>query len=155
MNQGMRRHQTRPSLRLRIPDHHPWPRVETCLRAAIAKDIFLFPFGIVYFAKVSPWDQIAPNRLNTDTLLALSDNLFICSICDKEGVPDLTRSSEKHTEEHHLIRCLAPEEAKKAPSTEQRLASLEKRLDNMQTRFDEFSDKIEQLLHKLASNIGG
>lgn len=153
-NQGMRWHRTRPSLRLRIPDHHPWPRVETCLRAAIAKDIFLFPFGIVYFAKVSPWDQIAPNRLNTDTPSALSDNLFICSICDMEGVPDLSHSSEKHTEEHHLIRCLAPEEAKKAPSTEQRLASLEKRLDNMQTRFDDFSNKIEQLLHKLASNIG-
>lgn len=71
-----------------------------------------------------------------------------------EGVPDLTRSSGKHTEEHHLIRCLAPEEAKTAPSVEQRLVSLEKRLDTMQTRFDDFSSRIEQLLNKLASNIG-
>ena len=71
-----------------------------------------------------------------------------------EGVPDLARSSGKHTEEHHLIRCLAPEEVKEAPSTEQRLASLEKRLDNMQMQFDDFSNRIEQLLHKLASNIG-
>jgi len=71
-----------------------------------------------------------------------------------EGIPDLTRTSGKHTEEHHLIRCLVPEEVKKAPSTEQRLASLEKRLDNMQTRFDDFSSKIEELLHKLASSIG-
>jgi len=121
---------------------------------AIAKDVSLFRSGIAYFAKVSPWDQIPRSRLSTDIPSAPSDNLFICNSCDTEGVPDLTRSSGKHTEEHHLIRCLAPEDVKKAPSTEQRLASLEKRLDNMQTRFDDFSSKIEELLHMLASNIG-
>ena len=99
----------------------------------------------------------------------LSDNLFICNSCDIEGVPDLTRSSGKHTEEHHLIRCLAPpEEAENAPLVEQRLASLEEQLGNMQKqfvsleeqvgnmhkRFDDFSSRIEELLNKLASNIG-
>jgi chromosome segregation ATPase len=100
-----------------------------------------------------------------------------------EGVPDLTRSSGKHTEEHHLIRCLAPpEEAEKAPLVEQRLASLEEQLGNMQNRFvsleeqvgnmhkrfvsleeqvgnmhkrfDDFSSRIEELLNRVASNIG-
>ena len=85
---------------------------------------------------------------------ALSDDLFICNSCDMEGVPDLTRSSGKHTEGHHLIRCLAPEEPKKAPSVEEQLVSLETRLDNMQTRFDDFSNRIGQLLNKLGSNIG-
>jgi hypothetical protein len=37
------------------------------------------------------------------------DHLFICNACDAEGVPDLERSSGKHTEEHHLIRCLESE----------------------------------------------
>jgi prefoldin subunit 5 len=71
------------------------------------------------------------------------------------GVPDLTRSSGEHTEEHHLIRCLAPEKAKEATSsTDQRLASLEKRLENIQMRFEDIDSRmgnIEQLLHKLAS----
>ena len=72
------------------------------------------------------------------------------------GVPDLTRSSGKHTEGHHLIRCLAPEKAKEVTSTEQQLMSLEKRLDNMQTRFENLDNRIgniEQLLDKLASKI--
>ena len=74
-----------------------------------------------------------------------------------EGVPDLKRASRKHTEEHHLIRCLAPEKVEKAPSLDQRLVSLEKRLDNMQTQFNDLSGRIgnmEQILHRLASRIG-
>jgi hypothetical protein len=71
------------------------------------------------------------------------------------GVPDLMRESGKHTEEHHLIRCLAPEKAKETPpSTEQRFASLEKRLDNMQTRLDDLSGKMEQLLSRSTNGIG-
>lgn len=89
--------------------------------------------------------------------IALSDNLFICNSCDVNGVPDLMRSSGKHTEGHHLIRCLAPEKAKEATSsTEQRFMSLEKRLDKMQTRFENLDDRIgniEQLLHRLASKM--
>jgi prefoldin subunit 5 len=73
------------------------------------------------------------------------------------GVPDLTRSSGKHTEYHHLIRCLAPEKVKEAASsTEQRFMSLEKRLDKMQTRFENLDNRIgniEQLLHRLAGKI--
>jgi hypothetical protein len=68
------------------------------------------------------------------------------------------RSSGKHTEEHHLIRCLAPDEdGEPASSVEQRLISLEDRLDNMQTRFDDFSSRIqniEQLLHRLTGAVG-
>jgi len=75
-----------------------------------------------------------------------------------EGVPDLKLASKKHTEEHHLIRCLAPEKAEEAPfSPDQRLVSLEKRLDDMQAQFNEFSGRIEnmeQILHRLASRIG-
>jgi hypothetical protein len=75
-----------------------------------------------------------------------------------KGVPDLKRASRKHTEEHHLIRCLAPEEAEEAPlSPDQRLVSLEKRLDDMQTQFNELSGRIgnmEQILYRLADRIG-
>ena len=58
------------------------------------------------------------------------------------------RSSGKHTEQHHLIRCEVPKKADddKTLSTEQRLMSLEDRLDNMRTRIE----TIEQLLRQLA-----
>jgi hypothetical protein len=155
-NQGMRPH--RP--RRRVPNHHPRPGVVSGQHAATAKDLFHFRFGIAFFAKVSHCDQVAPGRLSTDVTrgaILLSDNLFICDSCDKHGVPDLICSSGKHTEEHHLIRCLAPEKAKEATSsTEQRLMSLEKRFDNMQTRFDSLDSRfgnIEQLLHRLANKI--
>ena len=76
------------------------------------------------------------------------------------------RSSGKHTEEHHLIRCLAPEkEDDDTPATEERLTSIENRLDRMETRFDELTDRIgditsrmgniEQLLQNLARISGG
>ena len=75
-----------------------------------------------------------------------------------EGVPDLTRCSGKHTEEHHLIRCMPPEKVKEqASATERRLKSLEDRFDNMETRLGDLSDRIgniEQLLQRLASMIG-
>jgi len=88
------------------------------------------------------------------------DNLFICDACDAKGVPELTRSAGKHTEEHHLIRCLAPANGDDTdPATEQRLTSIESRLDSMQTRFDDLCGSIgdltsrvgniEQLLHNL------
>ncbi|KAI9438366.1 hypothetical protein H4582DRAFT_1815213 [Lactarius indigo] len=81
------------------------------------------------------------------------DNLFLCDSCDGEGVPELMRSSGKHTEDHHLIRCLAPEEDDNTSSTERRLISLEDRLDSMQSRFDDLTGRIgnmEQLLQRLA-----
>ena len=99
------------------------------------------------------------------TALYYLDNLFICDSCDSSGVvPDLTRSSGKHTQEHHLIRCMAPEKRyDDAPAAEQRLISIENRLDGMQTRFDELGGRIEdltgrignieQLLHKLAGTV--
>jgi hypothetical protein len=81
-----------------------------------------------------------------------SDNLFICDACDADGVPDLVRSSGKHTEEHHLIRCLAPKTTDDdASPMEQRLTSIEGRLDGMQAQLDGLNSCIEQLLHKLAA----
>ena len=90
----------------------------------------------------------------------LSDNLFICDACDSEGVPELSRSSGKHTKEHHLIRCSPPNQSEEAaPETDHRLMSIESRLDDMQTRFDSLGGRIddltgriggiEQLLHRL------
>jgi len=94
------------------------------------------------------------------------DNLFICNACDTEGVPELMRCSGKHTEEHHLIRCLAPEkyDDDDTLAADERLLSIENRLDGMQTRFDDLTacigdltsrmGNIEQLLQNLA-RIGG
>ncbi|KAI9448651.1 hypothetical protein F5148DRAFT_1153428 [Russula earlei] len=65
------------------------------------------------------------------------DNLFICDACDAKGVPDITRSSGKHTEEHHLLRCLEPDSADETVSSqEQRLIAIEGRLADIQTQFD-------------------
>ena len=75
----------------------------------------------------------------------LLDNLYICDACDGEGVPDLTRSSGKHTEDHHLIRCLAPEkkdDTDKGSPTEQRLSTIEGRLDAVQTQLDGLTGSI-------------
>ncbi|KAH9953093.1 hypothetical protein BC827DRAFT_1273837 [Russula dissimulans] len=83
------------------------------------------------------------------------DDLFICDTCDAKGVPDLARSSGKHTEEHHLIRCLEPtgKDDGTVSSPDQRLISMEGRLADMQTEFRDLSARIgniEVLLHKLA-----
>jgi hypothetical protein len=89
------------------------------------------------------------------------DNLYICDECDAHGVPDLMRSSGKHTEEHHLIRCLAPEKTDdkdKASPTEGRLTSIEGRIDGMQTQLDDLTGRIgniEQLLHGLIGALKG
>ena len=97
---------------------------------------------------MSPGDDIVrPYVFNVRGVLL--DDLYICDGCDAEGVPDLMRSSGKHTEEHHLIRCLAPEKVDdkdKATPTEQRLASMEGRLDgrldSMQRQLDDFHGRI-------------
>ncbi|KAH9996105.1 hypothetical protein BJV77DRAFT_193809 [Russula vinacea] len=54
------------------------------------------------------------------------------------------RSSGKHTEEHHLIRCLAPEKTddKDKAVTEQRLTSMEGRL---QTQLDDLTGRVGDL----------
>jgi hypothetical protein len=65
------------------------------------------------------------------------------------------RSSGKHTEEHHLIRCLAPETDKDIGSpTEQRLTSIEGRLDGMQTQLDDLTGRMGDLIGDLNSRIG-
>lgn len=86
------------------------------------------------------------------------DNLFICDACDAEGVLDLVRSSGKHTEDHHLIRCLAPENAEdKALPTEQRLTLIEGRLDGMHTQLDDLTGRVGDLTSQmgdLSSRVG-
>jgi hypothetical protein len=82
------------------------------------------------------------------------DDLFICDACDAEGVPDLVRNSGRHTEEHHLIRCLAPEiEEEKVSPTEHRLSLIEGRLDDITGSIADLNARIgilEKLLHRLA-----
>ena len=126
---------------------------------ANAKVAFPSHSGIAYFAKVSPEDDtLYMNALNLRA--ALLDNLYICDACDAEGVPDLMRSSGRHTEDHHLIRCLVPEKADdkdKALPTEQRLTSIEGRLDGMQTQLDDLSGRMGDLTGRvgdLTGNIG-
>jgi hypothetical protein len=116
--------------------------------------------GIVYFAKVSHCDDtVYPCVLNVRG--AVLDDLYICDGCDAEGVPDLMRSSGKHTEEHHLIRCLAPEkmdDKDKAVLTERRLTSMESRLegrlDGMQTQLDDLTGRMEDLTGRMGHLTG-
>jgi len=90
----------------------------------------------------------------------LLDNLFICNECDSKGIPDVMRSSGKHTEEHHLIRCLKPEQVHQVVDSpeERRLISIESRLADIQTQFNDLSSRmgnLEELIHKLAGTAKG
>jgi hypothetical protein len=87
----------------------------------------------------------------------LLDNLYICDGCDAQGVPDLMRSSGKHTEGHHLIRCLAPEmsdDKNKGFPTEQRLTTIEGRLDGMQTQLDDLTGRVGDLTGRVGDLTG-
>jgi len=84
-----------------------------------------------------------------------SDDLFICNACDEAGVLDLERDFEKHTEEHHLIRCFAPEKKDDdALPTEQRLTAIEGRLDGMQTQLQTQLDVLTGRMGVLTGQIG-
>ena len=87
----------------------------------------------------------------------LLDNLFICDECDSKGVPDVMRSSGKHTEEHHLIRCLKPEQNYNVVDSpeERRLILIESRLADMQTQFNRRIGYLEELIQKLAGTAKG
>ena len=92
---------------------------------------------------------------------ALLDDLYICDGCDAKGVPDLMRSSGKHTEEHHLIRCLAPEkmdDKDEAALTEQRLTSMEGRLqaqlDDLTGRVGGLNGRVEDLTGRIGDLTG-
>ena len=125
---------------------------------ANARADFPSHFGIAYFAKVSPGDRaVQPYASNVRG--ELLDDLYICNGCDAEGVPDLMRSSGKHTEDHHLIRCLAPEkndddDKDKGFPTEQRLTSMEGRLDGMQTQLDDLSGRVGDLTGRMGDLTG-
>ena len=88
----------------------------------------------------------------------LSDDFFICDACDSAGVPDLMRSSGRHTEGHHLIRCQALEEGGDTSSPmEQRLSSVEGRLDGMKTQLDDLTHRMGDLhgrVEDLTSGMG-
>jgi hypothetical protein len=127
---------------------------------ANARAAFPSHSGIAYFAKVGVEnDTLHMYALNVSAA-ALLDNLYICDACDAEGVPDLLRSSGRHIEDHHLIRCLAPEKTDdkdKVLPTEQRLTSIEGRLDGMQTQLDDLSGRMGDLTGRvgdLTGNIG-
>ena len=116
---------------------------------ASAKAVFPSHSGIAFSAKVSLKDDVP--HLITDHPPARLDDLFICDACDARNVRDLSRSSGKHTEDHHLIRCLAPEKADDEVSpTEQRLTLIESRLNDLTARMG----NIEQLLLRLAGAPG-
>ena len=130
--------------------------MKACLGAGIAKNDFRSHSGIACFAKVGPEEySVHPYVLNVRA--ALLDNLYICDACDADGVPDLMRSSGKHTEEHHLIRCLAPEKTDdndKASATEQRLTSIESRLDGLQTQLDGLTGRMGDLTGRTGDLTG-
>jgi hypothetical protein len=68
--------------------------------------------------------------------------------CDLE----LMQGSGEHTEDHHLIRCLAPENDDDVlSSTERRLILLESRFGDLIQDLTTRIGNIEQLLHKLSS----
>jgi len=74
------------------------------------------------------------------------------------GFPDLTRSSGRHTDGHHLIRCQAPEEGGDTSSpTEQRLLSVESRLDDMKTQLDDLTGGMGDLNSRVVDtgNLNG
>ena len=131
-------------------------RIQVCLLVANAKVDFPSRSGIAYFAKVSSGDDtIQPQMLSVRG--ALLDDLYICDGCDGEGVPDLTRSSGKHTEDHHLIRCLAPEKTHdkdKATLTKPRLTSMESRLDGMQAQLDGLTGRVGDLVDRIGDLTG-
>jgi len=86
------------------------------------------------------------------------DDVLICDACDQKGVLDLPNRPE-HTDEHHLIRCLAPrKDEETTTSVERRLVALEGQLHDMHTRFDDLSNRfgtLEQLLHDLHGLVRG
>ena len=91
--------------------------------------------------------------LNVLATVLLSDDLYICDTCDADGVPDLTRSSGKHTEEHHLIRCLAPDDEDE-DSTDHRLTLIEGRLDGLQTQLNDLTGRMGDLTGKVGDLSG-
>ena len=160
LNQARRKHP------LKVTNQVTFPTLQTVLKAGpnlcVANAVVVFPshFGIAYLAKVGPKDNaVYLHVLNVLATLLLLDDLYICGACDAEGVPDLTRSSGKHREEHHLIRCLAPAQMDdKGSLTDERLTSIESRLDGVQTQLNDLTGRIgniEQLLHRLVGASEG
>jgi hypothetical protein len=131
-------------------------RRKACLHAANAKVDFPSRSGIAYFAKVGPKDDTL-HLYALNGRAAMLDDLYICYACDAEDAPDLMLRSGKHTEEHHLIRCLAPKKADdkdKAALTEERLTSIEGRLDGMQTQLDDLTGRVGDITGRIGDFPG-
>ena len=133
-----------PRIRRRHTQYRAKVQSKTCLHVVNARVLFPSPSGIAYFAMVGI--ECDPLLIFLTTHSTQLDNLFICNTCDTEGVPDLVRSSGRHTEDHHLLRCLAPEDVEdKALPTEQRLTRIEGCLDGMQTQLDDLTGRMGDL----------
>lgn len=128
-------------------------KIKACPHVASAKAIFPSHSGIAFSAKVSLKDDV-PHLVN-DHPPARLDNLFICDACDAGNVQGILQGSGEHTEEHHLIRCLAPEkEDDEVSPTEQRLTLIEGRLDDMQTKMQTQWDDLTGQLNGLNARMG-
>ena len=79
------------------------------------------------------------------------DYLFVCNACNTKGVSELTRSSGKHTEMHHLIRYLALE--KDVSATKQWLILREAASITCKRSSDDLGGRIGHSLVALAGNI--
>ena len=85
--------------------------------------------------------------------MPFSDDLFLCEACEaSDATLELMRSSGKHVEDHHLIRCQAPkQDVEITVSMEQRLITLEDRLNSVHSRVE----RMEQLLGQLTEAVVG
>ena len=93
-------------------------------------------------------------------LILFSDDLFLCEACEaSDATLELMRSSGKHVEDHHLIRCQAPKQDDEITiSMEQRLIMLEDRLMSREDRLNSMHSRIEtieQLLRQLTEVVMG
>ena len=103
-----------------------------------------FPFWYCIFCRGQSQRPLL--YLSDDRRRCSLDHLFICNECDAEGVPDLERSYGKHTEEHHLIRCLEPEKTDDKPlPTEQRLTSMQSQLDKLSACMEDLAGFMKDL----------
>ncbi len=128
-----------------------WPMCGKCERR------LSFPFWYCIFCEGRFPRMTFFTPLRAKQTLRLLDNLFICDTCDTVGVPDLVRSSGKHTEEHHLIRCLAPEKADdedEGLKPEQRLTSIEGRLNGIQTQLGDLTGRVGDITGRMEGLTG-
>ena len=108
-------------------------QTKTCTPVANVTAIFPSHSGIVWFVKDALGDALT--HLEVDLPFCTTRLSLHLRHMQRKGVPDLVPCSGRHTEGHHLIRYLAPENAKdKALPTEEQLTVIDCRLDGMQAQ---------------------